>query len=315
MRLSALMIALFVCFIGWLPSCWAQEATNRLARPSVASIDAALAPFVDRGEIAGVVTLVAHQGEIVHLGAVGFSNVESQRPILPGTQFSIASMTKPIVVTAMMILVAEGKLDINDPVSKHIPAFAEIKNQDGTPPSRPLLIRDLVTHTAGLSGPQIFRGSLADHVEQLAIRPLAFDPGTKWSYSPGINVVGRVIEIVSGQPLHTFLQENIFDPLAMTQTTYYPDKRQQANANHLRPTGPTRRVGQQRCFRDSASVSTIGRQCVGTVIDATGPATTGRRAIGRDATRGKGTRCLLFRQLFPSHRRRSVAGSLSMYTA
>ncbi len=205
----------------------AQDTATKPVARNIAAIDAAMQEFVDRGEIAGAVTLVGHDGKVVHLGAVGMSDIEAAKPMQPWSRFSIASMSKPITATAVMILQDEGKLSIDDNVSKYIPAFAEVKLQDGKAPSRELTIRDLITHTSGLTGDQVFTGSLADHVNELAKRPLAFEPGSKWQYSPGVSVVGRIVEIVSEQPFETFLQERIFEPLQMTNTTFYPDQKAQ----------------------------------------------------------------------------------------
>jgi CubicO group peptidase (beta-lactamase class C family) len=195
--------------------------------PKIPAIDAAMQSFVEAKQISGAVTLVAHRGKIVHLGAVGSRNLEASQEMKTFTMFSIASMTKPIVATAVMILVEEGKLQVDDKVSQYIPAFAMAKLESGAQPSREITIRDLLTHTSGLTGSQAVSGSLAETAEALARRPLAFEPGTRWQYSPGLNVAGRIVEIVSEMPLAEFLQERIFQPLQMTNTTFYPDAKQQ----------------------------------------------------------------------------------------
>ena len=220
----------FACGLVHLSTASAQPATQTDAKkvtPTIEAIDQAISRFVDRGTIAGAVTLVGHQGKIVHLGAVGWADLEKRREMKPGTLFSIASMTKPIVATAVMMLQDEGKLNVEDEVVKYVPALAELKLNNGDSPERPITIRDAITHTAGLSGSQLFQGSLADAVEkELAGRPLAFQPGTKWKYSPGLNVAGRVIEVVSSQPLDQFLKERLFTPLKMNQTTFFPTDKQ-----------------------------------------------------------------------------------------
>lgn len=203
----------------------AQETATQKATPALAAIDAAMQKFVDEGKISGAVTLVGHKGSIAHLGSVGFSNIESEQEMKPWNLFSIASMTKPVVATAVMILQEEGKLSVDDKVSKYIPAFAEVKLKNGEAPSREITIRDAITHTSGLAGDQIFSGSLAEAVDELSRRPLAFEPGSKWQYSPGLNVAGRIIEIVSEQPLQDFLQARIFNPLNMNKTTFFPDEK------------------------------------------------------------------------------------------
>ena len=204
-----------------------QEATAKKTAPSIAAIDAAMQKFVDQGDIAGAVTLVGHNGKIVHLGAVGLANIETKQEMKGFSLFSIASMTKPVTATALMILQDEGKLSVDDKVSKYIPAFAQVKLKDGESPAREITIRDAITHTSGLSGDQVFQGSLEDAVNEIAHRPLAFEPGSKWQYSPGLNVAGRIVEIVSKQPLQDFVKERIFDPLEMKNTTFFPDQKQQ----------------------------------------------------------------------------------------
>ncbi len=199
---------------------------QEIAHPTLADVDRAMQTFVDDGSISGAVTLVGHRGEIIHLGTVGNADLISGKKMSSGTMFSIASMTKPIVATALMMLKEEGKLSIEDPVSKYIPSFAQLRLADGRKPAREITIRDAITHTSGLAGKQSFSGSLEQAVAELAERPLAFEPGSRWKYSPGLNVAGRVIEVVSGQPLDTFLQRRIFEPLQMKSTTFFPDDQQ-----------------------------------------------------------------------------------------
>ena len=194
-------LSLALCLFLTPALAFAQATQARKSPPEIAAINSALQKFVDAGDIAGAVTLVGHQGKIVHLGAVGLADIDSNRAMKKSNLFSIASMTKPIVSTAVMILQDEGKLSFDDKVSKYIPAFADVKLKSGAAPSREITIRDCVTHTAGLAGEQIFRGSLENAVNELAKRPLAFSPGEKWQYSPGLNVAGRIAEIVAQQPL------------------------------------------------------------------------------------------------------------------
>ncbi|MCA9264212.1 MAG: beta-lactamase family protein [Planctomycetales bacterium] len=198
------------------------EPLQQSAPPVLPAVTSAMQKFVDDGTVSGVVTLVARNGKIVHLQALGASDLESGTPMKNGTLFSIASMTKPIVATALMILVDEGKVSLDDPVSKYLPKFADAKLGGGVALSRPLTIKDLMTHTSGLGGNQVFSGTLAAEADRLAARPLDFQPGTKWQYSPGLNVVGRIIEVIAEQPLQDFLQQRIFDPLQMKHTTFSP---------------------------------------------------------------------------------------------
>lgn len=194
--------------------------------PVIAEINDAMQKFVDQGQIAGAVTLVGHKGKVVHLGAVGLANIEKGKEMRPLTLFSIASMTKPITATAVMILQDEGKLSIDDKVSKYLPAYKDLKLVSGEAPSREITIRDCITHTAGLAGDQVFQGSLEEAVNEIATRPLAFEPGTKWQYSPGLNVAGRIVEIVAEQPLQDFIKTRIFEPCQMTATSFFPDEKQ-----------------------------------------------------------------------------------------
>src|SRR5690606_3696216 len=148
------------------------------------------------------------------------------QPVTKETLFAIASMTKPVTAAAVMILQDDGKLSIDDPVSKYLPEFEKAQLKDGTP-AGPITLRQLMTHTAGLGGSQSFSGSLEEATKEIASRKLDFAPGTKWQYSPGLTVCGRVVEVVSGQPFAEFLRTRIFEPLEMTHTTFRPNEAQQ----------------------------------------------------------------------------------------
>ena len=185
--------------------------------------------FVDDHQISGAVTLVQQQGQPVYLASVGMADLEHETPMTADTMFGIMSMTKPITATALMMLVDEGKLSVDDPVEKYIPAFADAKTSSGEP-VRGLTIRHLLTHTSGLTGDQGCNDSLEATANELAARPFAFQPGEKWEYGPSINVCGRIVEIVSGQPYEEFLRERIFEPLGMNDTTFHPtDEQRDAN--------------------------------------------------------------------------------------
>jgi CubicO group peptidase (beta-lactamase class C family) len=186
-----------------------------------AKITERMEQFVAEGQISGAVTLVGHQGRVVHLAAVGKADLERNTPMATDSLFRIASMTKPITATAVMVLVDEGKLSLDDPVEEYIPAFAHSKLRDGTPVEG-LTIRRLLTHTSGLDEDQECEGSLEATAEMLAARPFNFQPGQRWQYSPGMNVCGRIIEVVSGQPYQDFLAERVLRPLRMSDTTFFP---------------------------------------------------------------------------------------------
>jgi CubicO group peptidase (beta-lactamase class C family) len=187
---------------------------------------------VQAQQISGAVTLFACEGETVQLSAVGQADIAAGRAMQQDTIFAIASMTKPITATAVMMLRDAGKLRLEDPVAKYVPAFAEVRLKDGSVPES-FTIWHLMTHTSGLGGSQQIQGTLAESVDALASRPLDFEPGTRWQYSPGLNVCGRIVEVISGKPLETFLAERIFQPLGMRDTTFFPDAAQQQRLAQL----------------------------------------------------------------------------------
>jgi CubicO group peptidase (beta-lactamase class C family) len=204
----------------------------------------ALQPFVDGHDVAGVVTLVGDAGGVLNVEAVGVRNVDTGLPMTPDTLFRIASMTKPVTAIGIMMLADERKLSVEDPVEKHLPEFRGqmlVAGKSGdtitlTKPTRPITLRDLLTHTSGLPGsppPGLSdlyskrNRTLAEAVMAYSQRPLDFEPGTKWSYcNTGIDTLGRVIEVVSGRRYESFLQDRLFDPLGMTDTTFYPTPEQ-----------------------------------------------------------------------------------------
>ncbi len=192
---------------------------------SIAAIHQRMEQFCADREIAGAVTLVALNERIIHLDAAGHADLASGAPLTTDAMFGVMSMTKPITATALMILVDEGKLAIDDPVEKYIPAFADAKLKNGDP-VRGLTIKHLLTHTSGLGGDQGCRDSLEATAGELARRPFDFQPGERWQYGPSLNVVGRIVEIVSGQAFDEFLAERIFQPLAMNDATFHPSAAQ-----------------------------------------------------------------------------------------
>ena len=209
---------------------------SRLAR-----IPARMKEFVTAGKTAGVVTLVARHGHVASLEAVGYQDLETKTPMRTDSIFRIASLTKPVTCAGVMILVDEGRLSLIDPVEKFLPEFKGLRlnpcgtrggyNCETVSPSRPINIIDLMTHTSGIADGGPGRGaapnSLAERVEAGARGTLIFEPGTAWNYSNvGIAALGRIIEVVSGQPYDRFLSERIFQPLGMTDTFFFvpPDR-------------------------------------------------------------------------------------------
>ncbi|HEY7336102.1 MAG TPA: serine hydrolase domain-containing protein [Bryobacteraceae bacterium] len=219
-------------------------------------IHEAIERHIAAGDVSGAVTLVARRGRIAHFEAQGLMNIESKKPMQKDALFRIASMSKPITGTAILMLMEEGKIRLTDPVSKFIPEFKGMKvavareggpggrGRGGAaaepqfytiPATREITIRDLLSHVSGLvSGPistaeanksgRKPTDTLADYIPRLGATPLEFQPGSRWSYSPsaGFDTLGRIVEIVSGEPFDRFLRDRIFDPLEMKDTTFYP---------------------------------------------------------------------------------------------
>ena len=186
--------------------------------------------FVDEKEVAGAVTLVASGDKVIQVDAVGKADVAGDKPMKPDTLFWIASMTKPVTGVAVQILEEEGKLSLDDAVAKHIPELAELKTADGKP-VKPT-IRHLLTHTSGMgeASPDESKGArtLADLIPIYARKPVAFEPGARWQYcQSSINTAARIAEIVSGKPFPELIQERLFQPLGMKDTTFYltPEQR------------------------------------------------------------------------------------------
>lgn len=215
-------------------------SSERLAR-----IRPVMQDYVDRRGFASISTLLARRGRIVHYEQVGMQDRERQTPLRPDTIFRIYSMTKPITCVALMTLYEEGRFQLFDPVAKFLPAFGKLRVLAGTSPLdrhevdliRPMTIRDLLTHTAGLTYnfledslvAALYREaglmrdaerSLEAEIGELARLPLAYQPGTKWHYSLANDVLAHLVEVLSGQPLQHFFHERVFVPLGMTDTGF-----------------------------------------------------------------------------------------------
>jgi CubicO group peptidase (beta-lactamase class C family) len=214
-------------------------SSGRLAR-----IRPAVEKHISDVKVAGAVTLVARQGQVVHHECVGLMDREHNKPMQPDTIFRIYSMTKPLTCTALMTLYEKGEFQLYDPVAKFIPAFQDLKVYAGGEGSdvklvdleRPVTVRDLLTHTSGLTyhfleyGPveQMYREAqvcsqkpLSEFVADVLKMPLAFQPGTAWRYSYAHDVAAYLVEVMSGQPVDVYLRENLFEPLGMVDTGYY----------------------------------------------------------------------------------------------
>jgi CubicO group peptidase (beta-lactamase class C family) len=199
--------------------------------------------FVEDGQLAGAVTVVGSSKGVAHIAAVGQARLDPATPMAKDALFRIASMTKPITAAGVLILADEGKLAVTDPVEKHLPEFrGQLLIAERRPdrlilkrPERPITIHDLLTHTSGLPFyPEGLRDlyarrnrTLAEATLVVSQRPLDFEPGSRWTYcNSGIDTLGRIIEVASGQSYESFLKKRIFDPLRMKDTTFHPDKDQ-----------------------------------------------------------------------------------------
>jgi CubicO group peptidase (beta-lactamase class C family) len=219
------------------------------------------------GEIAGAVTLVARNGQVAYLEAQGVMDLQSKRPMQPDSMFRIASMSKPVAAVAILMLAEEGKVRLNDPVSRFIPAYAGLEvgvakpappgpggagpaapGPGGPPPefykvpaTRQITVLDLLTHTSGLMsgsmGQSIASAAFNERhelglkwVEKLGASPLEFQPGTRWAYSAvaGFDALARIVEIASGQEYSAFLEQRLFGPLGMRDVTFWPSGEQRS---------------------------------------------------------------------------------------
>ena len=250
---AALVSTLLVALTFWAVSCRALEPGSpesagfipeRLER-----VDRAVLESIANGEIAGAVALVARGGEIVYHKPFGYADIDSQTPMQTDAIFRIASMTKAVTTVAVMMLYEEGRFALDDPVSDYIPAFAGpsviVTDDDGAitgtrPAAREIRIIDLLTHTSGIGYPfipsplqQRYRDAdvidgltvadrtLGENIEKLAGLPLLFDPGSELAYGLSTDVLGYLVEVVSGQPLDRFFADRVFGPLGMNDTYFY----------------------------------------------------------------------------------------------
>jgi CubicO group peptidase (beta-lactamase class C family) len=238
--LSLVMAATAGCVeqAGRLPDARPEKAgmsAERLSR-----IKPVMQRYIDENKLPGMITMVARHGMIVHSETYGLMDVD--KPMRPDAIFRIASMTKPVISTAVMMLYEEGYFQLDDPVADYIPEFRDLKvfsstGNDGihtVDPDRPMTIRDLLTHTSGLTGvgaespvdsmyaaADLSGGTLKEMIGKLSEIPLLYQPGTTWNYSRSTDVLGYLIEVLSGKTLDLFLKERIFIPLGMEDTDFY----------------------------------------------------------------------------------------------
>ena len=236
-------------------------------------IPVALAREIDSGTLPGCVLAIARRGELAHHEAYGYLDPEARTPMSKDAIFSIASMTKPIVTVAALMLYEEGRLMVNEPVAKYLPKLAGMRvgasGCDGTPEQtveleREMTIQDLMRHTAGVS---YGRGSTPLHgiwpvgsawaasrwtggefIDRIASLPLHFQPGSAWEYSLGLDVLGLVVEAVAGKPLREFLAERLFSPLGMSDTGFVVPERDRSRYAKALPGDPL--TGEPQTIRD-----------------------------------------------------------------
>jgi len=204
-------------------------------------IAAALQPFVDSHSLAGAVTLVASSNRILSVDCVGYSDVGAKKAMQPDAIFWIASQSKSMTATAFMMLVDEGKVNVDDPVEKYLPEFKGqmllVSRTDEQTvlkkPAHAILVREVLSHTSGLpfksrvEEPTLDGLPLREAVMSYALSPLEFEPGTKYQYAnAGINTAARIIEVVSGMPYEEFMRQRLFKPLGMEDTTFWPTEAQ-----------------------------------------------------------------------------------------
>ena len=231
-----------------------------MSQEKLDAIPKALNNFVKNNQLPGFVSAVAKDGKVVHFNAMGKRDVERDLPMENDTIFRMYSMTKPVTGAAVMILIDEGKVSVNDPVSKYIPEFSDLKVMktaaDGStalaPATKTMTIEHLLTHTSGLSygifDPSVAKYyedadvmnpdiSLEEFAKRAATLPLVSEPGEKWTYSIAMDVLGRVVEVVSGQRFGDFLEDRIFAPLKMVDSGFYvPESKQDRFAANYGPT-------------------------------------------------------------------------------
>lgn len=213
-------------------------SSERLGR-----IKPAMQRYIDENKLPGIITMVARHGKVVHFEKYGLMDVD--KPMQYNTIFRLASMTKPVTSVAVMMLYEEGHFQLNDPVSKYITEFKDMKvfssiDKDGihtVDAIRPVTIRDLLIHTSGFSGvgadnpvdsiyneANLSDGTLKDMIQKLSKIPLLYQPGTRWNYSRSTDVLGYLVEVISGKSFDEFLRERVFKPLKMSDTDFYVPK-------------------------------------------------------------------------------------------
>ena len=243
LRIAIFVVCLTATAAGWQQAMRPKPEAIGLSSAQLREASELLNRFVAEQRIAGAVAAVARHGQIGYLEAVGVQDLQTKTPMTERTLFRIYSMTRPVTAVAVMMLHEEKRFDLDDPVAKFIPEFGNVVVADnpGAPPRgavRPITVRDLLLHTSGLNArtSEIYRReqvrsrtmTMAQFIANLVRVPLMEDPGTRYRYSEGTSVLGRLVELWSGKPFEAFLDERIFRPLRMTDTMFWaatPDQR------------------------------------------------------------------------------------------
>jgi CubicO group peptidase (beta-lactamase class C family) len=259
---------LFVAALGAATNAYSDPQQTGFSAEGLKHVGNYFENEVAIGKLPGAVVLIQQHGKPVYFESFGFRDVVAHTPMTKDAIFRIYSMSKPITSVAVMMLVDDGKIALSDPLSKYIPAFADVKvsvekkDENGKPMiateplERPIMIEDLLRHTSGLTygfygdspirklyaDSDLFAGDFdnAQFVERLAKLPLAEQPETRWDYSHSADVLGRVVELVSGKSLYQFEKERLLDPLGMNDTSFFvPDAKRERIAQFL----PYDRIG------------------------------------------------------------------------
>jgi CubicO group peptidase (beta-lactamase class C family) len=252
-------------------------------------IHTALQASVDNKEFAGINVAIMRRGKLAYAESFGYRDLEEKKPMQPDTIFRMFSMTKPITSAAVMMLYEEGKFLLDDPVSKYIPAFANLKvlareggsSTDVVDLKRPMTIHHLLTHTSGLSNSRGYqeagvftpRDTLAQMAERLAAVPLAHQPGEAWRYGQSLELLARLVEIWSGQSYDQFLRQRIFEPLGMQDTGYFV------------PEAKADRVSKAYVLNDQGVVTPAERQADPTRVPTYFPGSSGLFSTASDYLR------------------------------
>jgi CubicO group peptidase (beta-lactamase class C family) len=232
-RLLSLFLLLSLSVLAAEPLPLVQAETVGMSTERLAKINDWVDGMIERKEAAGFVTLVARRGKVVHHEARGTMGLSVKTPMPENALFDIASMTKPVTVVAALMLLEEGRFTLDDPISKYLPEFKnmQVKGPQGSPvpAEHPITVRHAFTHTTGIGAdwPVAQRYGFAtfpEYMQAMAKVPLVYEPGSTWLYGDSLDVLGYLVEKVSGQPLGDFVQQRILDPLGMEDTHYWLPK-------------------------------------------------------------------------------------------